>query len=126
MGVLFLNKTMKNHLLGDTIIFLFSITISFIITTLLKINAQDQYIIVFLLVILFIFLGEKLVKKYFPHFLRDNSKETRFESITLMVVLFFLGDFISDKTNTWLIITLYYFIYVIFTIVFERVTLAKK
>ena len=125
MGVLFLNKTMKNHLLGDTIIFLFSITISFIITILLKINAQDQYIVVFLLAIFFIFLGEKLVKKYFPHFLRD-SKETRFESIILMVILFFLGDFISDKTNTWLIITLYYFIYVIFTIVFERVTLAKK
>lgn len=116
---------MKNHLLGDTIIFLFSITISFIITILLKINAQDQYIVVFLLAIFFIFLGEKLVKKYFPHFLRD-SKEIRFESIILMVILFFLGDFISDKTNTWLIITLYYFIYVIFTIVFERVTLAKK
>ena len=125
MGVLFLNKTMKNYLLGDTIIFLFSITISFNITILLKINAQDQYIVVFLLAIFFIFLGEKLVKKYFPHFLRD-SKETRFESIILMVVIFFLGDFISDKTNTWLIITLYYFIYVIFTIVFERVTLAKK
>lgn len=125
MGGIFLNKAVKNHLLGDTIIFLFAITISFSTTTVLKINAQDQYIIVFLLVIFFIFLGEKLVKKYFPHFLRD-SNEISFESIILTVILLFLGEFISDKTNIWLFITLYYFIYVIFTIVFERVTLGKK
>ena len=120
-----MNKAVKNHLLGDTVIFLFAITISFVTTTVFKINAQNQYIIVFLLALFFIFLGEKLVKKYFPHLLRD-SNEISFESIILTVILLLLGDFISDKTNTWLIITLYYFIYVIFTIVFEHVTLGKK
>lgn len=120
-----LEKTVKNHLLGDTIIFLFAITISFSITTLLKINAQSQYIIVFLLAIVSIYLGEKLVKRYLPHLLRD-SKETTFESILLIVVLFFLGDFISDKTNVWLVITLYYFVYVIFTALFERIALGKQ
>lgn len=125
MGGFFLNKAVKNHLLGDTIIFLFAITISFAITTVLKINAQNHYIVVFLLAMLFIFIGEKLIRKYFPHFLRD-SKEISFESIIITVILFFLGDFISDKTNIWLIITLYYVIYVVFTIVFERVTLGKK
>ena len=68
MGGVFLNKAVKNHLLGDTIIFLFAITISFSTTTVLKINAQDQYIIVFLLVIFFIFLGEKLIKNTFHIF----------------------------------------------------------
>lgn len=119
-----LEKTVKNHLLGDTIIFLFAITISFSITTLLKINAQSQYIIVFLLAIVSIYLGEKLVKRYLPHLLRD-SKETTFESILLIVVLFFLGEFISDKMNVWLAVTLYYFVYVIFTTLFERIALGK-
>lgn len=121
----YLNKTVKNHLLGDIIIYLFMITISLIITTLLNINVQSQYIIGFLLAFGSIFLGEILLKRYFPHLVRTSS-ETNVELIILTIVVFFLGDIISKNTSFWIIITLYYLVYVIVTTLFEQSKLRKK
>ena len=121
----YLKKTVRNHLLGDIIIFLFMITISLIITTLLNINVQNQYIIGFLLAFGSIFLGEILLKRYFPNLVRTSS-ETNVELIILTIVVFFLGDIISNNTNFWIIITLYYLVYVIVTTLFEQSKIRKK
>lgn len=120
-----MNKTVKNYLLGDIIIFLFMITITYVITTLLNVNVQNQYIIAFLIAFGSVFLGEILLKLYFPQLVRTSS-ENNIELIILTIVVFFLGDIISNTTSFWIIITLYYIVYVIVTTIFEQSKLRKK
>lgn len=120
-----MNKSVRDHLLGDIIIFLFMITISLVSTTLLNINIQNQYIVGFILALGSIFLGELLLKRYLPHLLRASSEDKK-ELLTLTIVVFFLGDVLSNNVNFWVSITLYYVVYVIITALFEQINLKKN
>lgn len=114
-----MKQEVKNHLLGDTAVFAFMLTTLFAIVTVFNIDVDSYYILANLIAVLSVVLGEKLVGKFYPHLMR-GFKDKNEEVFLVIVIITFIGKFISGDISFWLNLLACYLVFIVVYGLFEQ------